>query len=179
MILPFPEPMPAGAGLRLRDGRAADKGQTSANARTAGRTTPQMPFALPAFDTQLSLLDARLRLNACARLSTHLRSIRNSLDVSAPSGGHPAGPHIPSSGLAVSLFDEAPVQKWFRTSTTPPTKDIKPIGHRHVGKPTPAIPLLSFVLSYSPRRKLFRLCSSLACIFYKERPLRDRTVLTF
>jgi hypothetical protein len=72
-----PRPMLTGAGLRLRDGRTADKVQTSAHVRTAGRATPQMPFALSAFDT---------------RLSTHLRSIRKSLDVPAPSGEHPSGP---------------------------------------------------------------------------------------
>ena len=155
MILPFPEPMPAGAGLRLK-GRQ-DCGQSSNFGSWANRGSPNASNALclACLRYGTPCLDARLRLNASARLSTHLRSIRKSLDVSAPSGVHPAGPHIPSSGLAVSLFDEAPVQKWFRPSTTPPPKDTKPIGYRPVGKSTPAIWLLSFVLSYSSRRILF------------------------
>jgi hypothetical protein len=75
------------------------------------------------------------------RLSTHLRSIRKSLDASAPSGEHPAGP-----------IDRSPALR-FVHSGKQRRRPTKQTGYRPVGKPVPTIPLLALELSNSPHRK--------------------------
>jgi hypothetical protein len=145
--------------------------------RTTGRNTPFRAYAhwrrlettgRPPLRTKFKLLclgspsirttvlDARY-----ARLSTHLRSIRRSLDVPAPSGDHPSGPIARRPPWAFVHFGGAWVQKPLRRANA-----CRPLCYRHWH--------LTILLAAPPT------CGRFAPFMIgRNRTLRARAVLTF
>ena len=122
-ILPFPEPMLTTEALRLT-GRPRLRTKFKLRLMPEPRVSQRLKCPLPyGASIRTTVLDARRRNITAARLSTHLRSIRKSLDVPAPSGEHPSGPIARRPPWAPRSFRGRGVQKWFPLSTTPPKKN--------------------------------------------------------